>query len=233
MKHKLFKICILSGASLFLMLAGTASATTFTYTVAGGFEGGHACLSSEASGACALNSTFEVAPGDSFPISGTFTYDDVSSTIDIDITLASGTMFGGHDGISEVIFTNVNYVVNAAPVTLTVPPGMLFAGPGAGTVTGTYEQSDGTSTVLGPDAINGLSAFFNNFSCSNLDAVGLCGFTVGASRDFALSIGQTGPGDSTDFVQTFSFNAVIPEPTTASLLALGLVGFAFVPRFRR
>lgn len=229
MKRHSFVLSTLA-MGLLLLAGGSASATSFSYTVVnGGLDDGHACLSS--AGTCSTSSTFEIGPTDSFPISGYFTYDDVADTIDIDITLATATMFGSHDGITEVIFTSVNYVVSDIPV-FVAAGGSIFAGTNTGTVTGTYEQSDGTITVVGPDAINELSTIFSAFSCSNLDAVGLCGFTVGGSRDFALNVGETGFGDSTDFVHTFNFNVVIPEPASASLLALGLVAFAAVPRFR-
>ncbi|MCP4036396.1 MAG: hypothetical protein GY733_05620, partial [bacterium] len=55
---------------------------------------------------------------------------------------------------------------------------------------------------------------FRTFSCGNLDAVGLCGLTVGGSRDFGLDIGTTGAGAPVDFVHTFNFDVVVPEPAS-------------------
>jgi len=60
---------------------------------------------------------------------------------------------------------------------------------------------------------------------------GLCGLTVGGSRDFNLNVGTTAGGAPFDFVHTFNFN-VVPEPMTASLLSLGLVGLALARRRR-
>ncbi|MFT5443888.1 MAG: hypothetical protein ACI8W3_002939 [Myxococcota bacterium] len=209
-------------ATLVLLGAQSAAATSFTYNVvSGGLDDGHACLASAGAGACLSNSTFEVGPTDSYAVTGSIIYDDVAATIDIDLTLTSAAMSGSHDGVAEVIFSSVNYVVNDMGVALAFG-NQLFGASQSGSIAGFYEQFNGGS-VVGPGAIDPMTAIYTAFSCANLDAIGTCGLTVGASRDFTLNVGTSGSGDPTDFIQTFNFNVVVPEPASASLLTLGLL----------
>lgn len=209
--------------------AGGASAATFTYSVLGnlGLDDGHACLSSTAAGLCGTSgAVFEV--DGAYALSGTVVYDDVAATFDIDITLASGSfdaVGGGHDGVDEVVFTSLNYVVDDMPVSF-ILGSTIFGAPTTGTVSGSYEQFSAGGSVVASTAFGPTAVEFTGFSCSNLDAIGLCGFFAGANRDFDLDVGTTGSGDSFDFVHTLNFNTVIPEPGTGSLLALGLVALA-------
>ena len=113
MRFRLFLVSFVSAA----LLSGSASALTTTYYVLNntiGLDQGHACLSSAGAGRCATEQKFGI--GSTFPISGSITFDDDLETIDIDITLATATMTGSHEGISEVVFTNVNYVLNGLSV---------------------------------------------------------------------------------------------------------------------
>ncbi|MDP6977552.1 MAG: PEP-CTERM sorting domain-containing protein [Myxococcota bacterium] len=57
-------------------------------------------------------------------------------------------------------------------------------------------------------------------------AVRPCGLSVGSARDFALDVGTTGSGDSSDFVHTLNFNVAVPEPGTGLLFGLGLLALA-------
>jgi hypothetical protein len=209
--------------SIALLCGSAVAATTTHYIVANGLglDDGYACLSSAGPGLCSASQTFDVAS--TFGITGSFTFDDGAGTIDVDITLATASMPGTHDGVDEIVFTNVNYTV-AGMSAFSPGAGQLFGvSATAGSITGFYEQKSGGANVVGPDAIDPMSSIFSAFSCSGLGGVGLCGLTVGAgSRDFNLDVGTTGSGDPSDFVHTFNFN-VVPEPTTGALFGLGIL----------
>ncbi len=223
-RHRSQIIAVLLATSL--MASGSAFATTFTYTVVGGgLDVGHACLSSTGAGLCAPSSTFTV--GATYPVSGTVVYDDTAGTIDIDLTLATATMSGSHDGVTDIVFTTTHYVVDDMAVAVAFP-GSLYGANATGTVDGSYEQFSGGGSVVANTAFGPISTEYNGISCSGLAGVGLCGLTVGGlgDRDFALDVGTTGSGDSTDFVHTLDFNIVIPEPGTGLLFGLGLIALA-------
>lgn len=216
-----------------LVLAAPAAATTFSYVVVGngfGLDFGYACLSSTVSGQCEAQQDF--ALGSTYPVTGTVVYDDVANTVDLNLTLATASMTGSHDGVTEVLFSNVNYVAQV-PVSLLF--GTLFGSSATASITGSYSQLNGVSTVVGPDPLD-PSAGVSGLQCtdlSNIASIGTCGFFIGSgARDFNLDIGTTGTGASHDFVQGFNFQVVVPEPASASLLALGLAGFGLARRRR-
>jgi hypothetical protein len=62
--------------------------------------------------------------------------------------------------------------------------------------------------------------------------VGNCGFGLQSTGALPLSlnVGTTGGGTLHDF--GFTFNVAIPEPSTATLLGLGLIGLVGVRRRR-
>jgi len=213
------------------LFAGAASATVFSFGVTnGGLDAGHACLSSAGTGACSAEALFGV--NGLYAITGGFDYDDVGGTIVLDVTLSSGKMDGSHDGVSEIEFIDTKYTATWTSVFFNGV--QLFGLGGAtGSVVGDYEQFDSVPTsVVGPDPVSETS-IFDPFQCQfagGLSGVALCGFTVGGSRDFTLPVGTTGSGDSFDFRHTFNFT--VPEPSTALLLASGLLALAAPRRWR-
>jgi hypothetical protein len=218
-----------------VLSTGATYAATTTYVVVPpnfGLDDGHACLTIETS--CAANPTFDVTG--SYVLGGSFIFDDGTNTVDINITLATGSLVGLHDGVDEVVFSSVTYSVTGYPV-FPNPPDQLFGmGTPVGNVSGDYEQLFASSSVVGPTAFSEASVF-SGFGCGGLTGIGLCGLQIGASRDLQLNVGTTGLGDSTDFFHVLNFNVevdppIVPEPSTAVLLGMGLVGVAAQRRHR-
>ena len=86
MRFRLFLVSLFSA----VLLSGSASALTTTYFVLNnglGLDQGHACLSSAGSGLCATEQKFSI--DSTFAVGGSFTFDDVLNTVDIDLTTAS------------------------------------------------------------------------------------------------------------------------------------------------
>jgi len=211
--------------TLTFLHASFAQAATITYYVQNtlGLDDGHACLSTAGAGLCASEALFSVEG--TYALSGTIVYDDVADTVDINLTLASGTFDGSHDGVDAVTFTSVDYVVVGMPVAL-ASASYLMGLAASGTVAGSYEQFNGGTSVVASAAFGPDTISYNGISCTGLDGVGMCGLTLGGSRDFALAVGTTSSGDSVDFVHTLNFNVVVPEPGSGTLMSLGLVALA-------
>ena len=203
---------------------------------AAGGPPGYACESTAAT--CSDNANFGIVP--TAPASGTINYSGGGAgTVDIDITVSSATMSGAFDGVGQLIFGPevsplsgpLRYQVSGWNAFVDGTGTIQGLGAATGTVRGSYEQRDASGTVVVVPATNFLASVqFTGFVCP-ASGQGLCSFTVGALRDFQLAVGQTGGGTSHDVVHVF--DVVVPEPSTAGLMLLGLAGLTFAGRPRR
>jgi hypothetical protein len=187
--------------------------------VSGGLDDGNACLSSTGAGGCSASSLFGVPS--TFGVTGTIAVD--GGSVDVDITLPTGSMTGGHNGVAEVVFENTRYSVTGMAA-MQLGNQLLGLGTTGGSAVGTYTQLNGASVpVAGPTGF-GEATDFSAFSCLFSGSSGNCGFTIGANRGFDLAVG----GDSLDFRHTFNVGvreatSPVPEPNAALAFVLGLV----------
>lgn len=216
---------------LSLCCAGAASALGVSGP---GLDAGGAC---PAGGACApIDYDFDVTPA---PATGSIDFTPaggINWTVDIDIAVATLTMEdtgGAIDGVDRIVFSDLHFVVDDWAA---IQFGGSIAGvTTTGTVSGSYEQFLGGGSVVGSTSIGAtpltpVSVSYGSLNCADT-LTGQCGFTVGFSApELNLDIGTTGSGSPYKFVWTF--NVVVPEPSTASLLGLGLVGIASLRRRR-
>ena len=208
-----------------------ASALTVGSTL--GLDAGYACLDGATS--CFGERDFDLAGV--YPATGTVELNGgpMSYTIDIALEVASATYTGSFDSVDSIVFSNLTFDITGwQGFDFTSSGVVTSAGTGLGTVTGSYQQYNGAATVGGSVGFN-EQVSFSNFIC-NADGTGQCGFDVGFVNNppgfpsLIEPIGATGGGTDHQFVMTF--NVVVPEPSTASLLGLGLVGFASLRRRR-
>ncbi len=198
---------------------GGAHAATIYNISGGGLDDGHACLSSASAGACAAEALFSV--NDTFSVTGTITIDSVNNLADINITLTSGSFVGDHNGVAEVVFTDTTFVVTDYNI-MSFGNNVFGLGTSASISVGTFTQFDAGAAVVGGPTGFGEAATASAFSCSINGTGGICGFTIGSSRDFDLPVG----GDSLDFVSTFNVSVAVspvPEPSAALVFAIGLL----------
>jgi hypothetical protein len=216
-------------ATVLLLGIGWAGVSSALPIGGPGLDAGGACPQG---GACApvdydFNVTPAAATGDiSFTFGG-----GVNWTVDIDIDVLTLTMedtAGAIDGVDKVVFTNLTFdVVNWSAVQFL---GQISGLATTGTVSGTYEQFNGATSVAGPTNFGSVNVGFGSLTCDDT-LTGQCGFTVGFDApELNLNVGTTSGGSPYEFVWTF--NVTVPEPTTVTLLGLGLVGLAAVRRRR-
>jgi len=203
-------------------LMGWASNSVASPIVGGGIDVGHACLDTAVS--CVAEQDFTLAglagatgTVDITPLGG------ISYLFGFDVDVSNLVMqdtAGAIDGVDMILFTNLTFDVAGVGAS-DFGSGLLLTSVALVTVTGTYEQFLGASSVVGPTFFS-QSVSLTSIGCV-ADGVGNCGWgldSVGA-MPLNLNVGTTGGGTAHDF--GFTFNVAIPEPSTATLLGLGLV----------
>ena len=196
-----------------LFVPASSLATSFT---AGGLDVGHACASTDAGPGCSLVANFNVVPVG--PTTGTINHAGGFSDIEIDLTLASGTLSGSFGAVTDIVFTNVS-LVNTQLAFEPLPNNIQGLG-GPGTVSGTYELFDDGASVGGPQAFALNDILYSNVNCLLIAGSGQCGFTIGGGNNLVLDVAGT------DHTFDLTFNLIAPEPGTALLLGAGLAGLA-------
>lgn len=215
-----------------LATLGSTAASALTVGSTLGLDAGYACL--ETATSCFAERDFDLAGV--YPATGTV---DINGgpqfySIDISLGVASATYSGGFDGVDSITFSNLTFDITGWQGVDILQTGTVATSPALGLVTGSYQQYNGAAPVGSSVGIN-EQVTFSNFICST-DGTGQCGFEVGFVNSppgfpsLIEPIGATGGGTDHQFVMTF--NVVVPEPSTASLLGLGLVGVAALRRRR-
>lgn len=154
----------------------------------------------------------------SAPVSGTL--DIAAGTLSFNIQLASATFnaVGGSDGgVTSVTFSNVTYSGSVA-VALNGSNNYDVAGSQTASVAGTLTPAGA-----------GSAAGFN--LANSVLVTGVCSGTPGSSLQCGLIFGAPGfatsvNGNTRYFRHTVDAFAIVPEPGTALLMGLGLVGLA-------
>jgi hypothetical protein len=223
-----------AAAALVVVFPSLAAAFTVGLTSPGvfGLDLGYACL--DTAGTCSTSQLLSLdATADG---TGTLTLSaaptagaSLSATLSVSVTSLgmSGTGVGVVDGVD---MTSVSY--SGSTTVLVINAGanwnLVQTAPGGGSVSGSYEQFDGATSVDGPDAFSDASVAIGSLNCliNKITFAGTCGFDFGASRDFTLAV----DGTATDFVHRF--NMSVPEPAALALVAAGSLGLAWLGRRR-
>jgi len=209
------------GLVLWLALLGSPGvASALTMNAVGlGLDVGNVCP--DAASSCSAEAAFTLTP--TVPVTGSFVYTPSGGglgSLSLELDVADFSMTGsGPDGVVELVFSNVHLSV-ASWSTFEVGSDIQGLGAANLTLSGDYEQLDGgAATVAGPSSL-GQVVQATNLSCP-LDGSGQCGLSL-VARDFQISVGSANAA-TYDVTWTFNIQVAVPEPSSAALIALGLV----------
>jgi hypothetical protein len=202
-----------------LLAVSPASATIINLTVNPGIglDVARTCIGSS----CLLSGGQVWLNNSNYATTGTITIDDSLMTLSATLNVAFSEITGAADnGITELEFYNTTYTITNAPVTLFGGTFTITGGNWATVDPGTLTQvgAGGGST----DPI--FSAVRVTGSCGSLPN-GQCGFTFGRVNF------QVGAPLNRYVEQTFNL-AVVPEPTTITLIGAGILGLGWAGRRR-
>lgn len=209
-------------AAALSLLAGSASATSYGLTSPGplGIDVGFGCLSGTPG--CSGSPDFTLdATADStgvFTVTGSgLATASLTLSVSDAVALSGGPI--GSDAIDHVEFLAVGLTFSGVSMLesplaggITVYTQLTDV---TGSFSGTFVSSSGGSIIASTPFVT--TATLNGLTCST--PTGQCGFNL-ILPPFLLQ-----SGESLDF--TLQANLLVPEPSSAAFLALGIVGLAF------
>ncbi len=206
-----------------LLVVSPASATIINLTVNPGIglDIGRACAA-----ASCLSSTNPWLNNSNYATTGTITIDDVALTLSATLNVSFSEITGPvANGITEIEFYTTTYTITNAPITISGPSPTVY------TITG------GNWTTVDPTTMTqvGTGGGSTDPLFNNVRVTGSCGLVPGTTGQCGFTIGFTnfnsGAPLNRVIQQTFNL-AVVPEPTTITLLGAGILGLGWAGRRR-